>query len=85
MQFQNIRHVYRMLNLNMPVELDKQLKESGAIMWEHFTKTAVNKFDIKSIMSQNLGAFETGLVVLPPVSSMMHKVPDEENPGLFKH
>ena len=35
----------------MPKDLEAELYRTGAILWEEFTKTAVNKFDIKGIMS----------------------------------
>lgn len=85
LQFQNIRRVYRLLNLSMPPELETHLKATGCILWEQFTKTAVNKYDIKAILSQNLGCFETGLTVLPSVESCMLKVEDEDNEGIFKN
>ena len=70
LQDKNIRRVYRQLSLEMPEELEKELVNTGCILWEEFTRTAVNKFDIKGIMSQQLGYFETGLCVLPPVGSL---------------
>ena len=70
LQDKNIRRVYRQLCPEMPPELEKQLVDTGCILWEEFTRTAVNKFDIKGIMSQQLGFFETGLCVLPPVGSL---------------
>ena len=51
LQDKNIRRVYRQLNLEMPERLEKQLVDTGCILWEEFTRTAVNKFDIKGIMS----------------------------------
>lgn len=51
LQFQNIRRVYRMLQLPMPKELEVHLKETGAILWDEFTKTAVNKYDVKAVLS----------------------------------
>ena len=54
----------------MPPELEKELINSGCILWEEFTRTAINKFDIKGIMSQQIGYFETGLCVVPPVGSL---------------
>ena len=59
----------------MPPDLETHLKISGAILWEEFTKTAVNKFDLKSIMSQSLGQFDTGLTVLPSIDDL-YKVGD---------
>ena len=52
LQDKNIRRVYRQLSLEMPEELEKQLEKTGCILWEEFTRTAVNKYDIKGIMSQ---------------------------------
>jgi hypothetical protein len=54
----------------MPPDLEAHLKTSGAVLWEDFTKTAVNKFDLKSIMSQSLGFLDTGLAVLPSVEDL---------------
>lgn len=85
LQFQNIRRVYRLLNLPMPKELEEHLVESGAILWEEFTKTAVNKYDVKGVLSQHLGSFETGLTVLPPVNSLYINVADDTGPGMFRH
>lgn len=55
LHFMNIRRVYRLLNLEMPEELDKHLKSTGCILWEEFTKTAVNKYDVKGAQSLFLG------------------------------
>ena len=85
LQFQNIRRVYRLVNLQMPSELEEHLEATGCVLWEHFTKTSVNKYDVKAILSQNLGSFETGLAVLPPVSTLMTEVQDEEDPSIFKN
>lgn len=54
----------------MPTELEEELVKSGAILWEEFARTAVNKFDLRSIMSQQLGSFDTGLAILPPVDGL---------------
>ena len=70
LQFKNIRRVYRMLHLSMPEELENHLVATGNILWDEFTKTAVNKFDVKAVISTHLGSFETGLTVLPPVDSL---------------
>ncbi len=40
-----------MLTLSMPQELEDHLEKTGAILWDEFTKSAVNKFDIKAVMS----------------------------------
>lgn len=40
-----------MLQLPMPKELEVHLKETGAILWDEFTKTAVNKYDVKAVLS----------------------------------
>ena len=51
LQDKNIRKVYRSLALPMPKDLETHLKRTGCILWEEFTKTAVNKFDVKGTMS----------------------------------
>ena len=70
LQDKNIRRVYRALSVVMPTELEEHLVKSGAILWEEFTKSAVNKYDIKAVMSQQLGSFDVGLCVLPPIGSL---------------
>ena len=52
LQDKNIRRVYRLLSVPMPEDLEAHLAKSGAVLWEEFTKTSVNKFDIKAVMSQ---------------------------------
>ena len=74
-----------MLQLPMPKELEDHLKVSGAILWEEFTKTAVNKYDVKGVISQHLGSFETGITILPPVNSLYIDVADDSGPGMFKN
>ena len=69
----------------MPAELEDHLKVTGCILWEEFTKTAVNKFDVQGVLSANLGSFETGLTVLPEVGTFYVNPNDEESPGLFRH
>jgi hypothetical protein len=59
----NIRMVYRALSVIMPPRLKKALIESGASIWGHFTETSVNNFEIKGVMSQELGYTEAGLHV----------------------
>ena len=54
----------------MPPDLEEHLAKTGAVLWEEFTKTAVNKFDIKACMSQKLGSFDVGLCVLPPIGTL---------------
>ena len=54
----------------MPPELEEHLAKTGAVLWEEFTKTAVNKFDIKAVMSNSLGSFDVGLCVLPPIGAL---------------
>ena len=83
LQDKNIRRVYRQLNVAMPKDLEAELYRTGAILWEEFTKTAVNKFDIKGIMSQQLGNFDTGLCVLPPVDSLYRIKELEDLGGIF--
>ena len=70
LQYKNIRKVYRLLNLEMPNSLEEHLIATGSILWEHFTATAVNQYDVRGVMSSQLGAFDTGLAVLPPVNSL---------------
>ena len=74
-----------MLQLPMPKELEAHLKETGAILWDEFTKTAVNKYDVKAVLSQHLGSFETGITVLPPVNSLYIDVAGDSGPGMFKN
>ena len=79
----NIRRVYRMLTLSMPEELEAHLVKTGAILWDEFTKSAINKFDIKAVMSQQLGFFNTGLCVLPPINSLYNTSAIENGRGGF--
>lgn len=51
LQNKNIRRVYRLLTCAIPQDLENHFEQTGAILWEEFTKTAVNKFDIKAVMS----------------------------------
>ena len=82
----NIRRVYRQLYVPMPPDLEAHLKKTGCILWEEFTKSAINKFDIKSVMSQKLGQFDTGLCVLPPVDSLYVTMEvDGAIGGIFKN
>jgi len=85
LQDRNIRSIYRQLNVEMPADLEKHLIATGCIFWEEFTRTAVNKYDVKGVMSQHLGAFATGLTVLPPLSSLFAQREDDLSDGLFKN
>ena len=70
----------------MPEDLENHLEKTGCILWDELTKSAVNKFDIKAVMSQQLGLFNTGLCVLPPVNSLYNVASIENNKGgFFEH
>lgn len=49
--FKNIRRIYRILNVHMPEDLEDALKSSGAVIWSEFTKTAVNQYDVRGVIS----------------------------------
>ena len=79
LSLKNIRRVYRILNLKMPEELERHLRQTGCILWEEFTISAINRYDINSTTSNVLGTFETGLTILPPVKSIIKYKKDQES------
>lgn len=58
---QNVRGLFKILNLQLPKDLNELMKINGAAFFETMSKGKQNKFEVKTINS-TLGFLETGLI-----------------------